>query len=427
MRRRRGRVPWPERALPFPPAEQFSSTRRTRTAMRTAIRYSLVLGAAALLGACNDNNNLFIGNGRVPDPPTDVKVQAGWVLEGFSGTRAVGHPVVNVTWTPPASWNQEPFRVYGRRSGDSRYTLVATVTSCTVSGCIYTDRDVTPGASYDYYVATYDQDSGEEASSQYSQTVTVAGDTRPAAPVADSAVALDNAAFVRWHPAGSGSDLWKYQVYLTRVGTQAALYQTGESDGTGYLDTRAHNGTQYGYRIAAVDTLGRVSDLSAEVTALPRPDARGALVYAFADSAQASGFRFQTTEGTSPIVAGNAANAQWRLEADVNGWRIVPLNGTGVMEYPGGRTTDLVCGPGSDANCRAVTRAPAAGYQSTPVTVKPEFSYVFSVTGSDGRTHFGVVRATILGRDQAGKSLMIFDWAYQTAPDDPRVSRAPVL
>jgi hypothetical protein len=391
--------------------------------MRTVTRFPLVLGAAALLGACNDSN-VFVGTGERPDPPTDLRAQAAWVLEGFTGTRAVGHPVVNLGWKPPARWNDEPFRVYGRRHQDSRYTLIGTVTSCTTAGCAYVDRDVAPGAAYDYYVATYNQDSGEEAASQYSETATVAADTRPAAPVADSAVALDNAAYVRWHPAGSGSDLWKYQVYLTRVGSQATLYQAGESDGTGYVDTRAHNGTQYGYRVAAVDTLGRVSDLSGEAAALPRPDARGTLVYAYADSAAASGFRFQAAETASPIVAGSSATAQWRLEADASGWRIVPLNGTGVLEYPG-RTTDLVCGPGADASCRAVSRAPAAGYSTSPVAVKQEFSYVFGVTGGDGHTHFGVVRASILGRDQAGKALMILDWAYQTAPDDPRVSRAP--
>jgi hypothetical protein len=392
--------------------------------MRTATRFSLLLGAAALLGACNDNN-VFVGTGERPDPPSDLRAEAAWVLEGFSGTHAVGHPVVNLSWAPPARWSDEPFRVYGRRSGDSRYVLIGTVTSCTTAGCVYVDRDVVSGAAYDYYVATYDQSSGEEAPSQYSESVTVAGDGRPAAPVADSAVALDAAAYVRWHPAGSGSDLWKYQVYLTRVGSTATLYQAGESDGTGYLDTRALNGTQYAYRIAAVDTLGRVSDLSGEVSVLPRPDARGALVYAYADSAAASGFRFPSTETGSPIVAGNATTAQWRLEADGSGWRIVPLNGTGVLEYPG-LTTALVCGPGADAGCRAVSRAPTAGYQTTSVAVRPEFSYVLSVMGSDGHTHFGVVRASILGRDQAGKALMIFDWAYQTAPDDPRVSRAPV-
>ena len=393
--------------------------------MRTLYRLSLALSAAALLGACRNDDVFVGGGGDRPDAPTQLRAQSAWVLEGFSGTQAVGHAVVNLTWLPPSRWNGEPFRVYGRRSGDAQYTLIATVTSCTTSGCVYVDRDVAAGGRYDYYVATYDQRSDQESSTQFSETAAVPDGTRPSAPVADSTIALDNVLYVRWHPSGSSAALWKYQVYLTHVGSQASLYQAGEADSTGYVDLRARNGTTYSYRIAAVDTLGRVSDLSNEITGLPRPDARAELVYAFADSAAASGFRFHTTESTLPIVSGTSANAQWRLEADaVNGWRIVPLNGSSVVEF--GRTTDIACGPGADASCRAVTRAPAAGYQTTPIVVKQEFSYVLRVVGADVQPHYGVVRATILGRDGAGKALMIFDWSYQTAANDPRLSTAPV-
>jgi hypothetical protein len=182
-------------------------------------------------------------------------------------------------------------------------------------------------------------------------------------------------------------------------------------------------GHVYGYRVAAVDTSEHVSALSAEIIVAPRPDASGELVYSFQSNAALSGFRFQTTETTDPILAGTATTAQWRLEQDATGWRIVPLNGTAVLEYPGGRTTALVCGPGSDANCRAATRAPVAGYQTTPIAVNPEYSYVFRVTGSDGQPHYGVVRVQLLGSDGAGHDLMIFDWAYQTLPNDARLDR----
>jgi hypothetical protein len=56
--------------------------------------------------------------------------------------------------------------------------------------------------------------------------------------------------------------------------------------------------------------------------------------------------------------------------------------------------------------------------------VNPEFSYVFRVTGSDGQTHYGVVRASILGSDGSGHDLMIFDWAYQLIANDVRLDRA---
>jgi hypothetical protein len=72
----------------------------------------------------------------------------------------------------------------------------------------------------------------------------------------------------------------------------------------------------------------------------------------------------------------------------------------------------------------AATRAPTAGYSSAPIAVNPEFSYIFRVTGGDGQIHFGVIRASILGSDGAGHDLMIFDWAYQSLANEPRLSRS---
>ncbi|HVG46028.1 MAG TPA: hypothetical protein VM890_14900 [Longimicrobium sp.] len=392
--------------------------------MRRNLLFS-ALAAAALLAAC-DRHNTFVGGGGGPAPaaPTDLTAQPRWILEGFTtGGQPSGYAAVDLEWNPPTSWNAEVFRVYGRRAGESGFFLIATVTSCTTSGCVYRDRNVAAGSTYEYYVATANESSDLETATDFRETVRVPSASTPATPLADSAVALDNAAYLRWHDGGVGGSLWKYVVYLTRVDGTAYLYGLGETDGPAFLDSRATNGHVYGYRVAAVDTAEHVSALSAEFTVAPRPDASGELVYSFQTNAALSGFRFQTSEATDPIVAGSAATAQWRLEQDAAGWRIVPLNGTAVLEYPGGRTTALACGPGSDAGCRAATRAPVAGYQTTPIAVNPEYSYVFRVTGSDGQPHYGVIRVQLLGSDGAGHQLMIFDWAYQVLPNDARLNR----
>ncbi|HTE17452.1 MAG TPA: hypothetical protein VK689_03610, partial [Armatimonadota bacterium] len=195
--------------------------------------------------------------------------------------------------------------------------------------------------------------------------------------------------------------------------------QVGQTDGTGFLDQRAENGSEYGYRIATVDTLGQVSNLSTEVFAIPRPDFSGELVYAFADSALLSGFRFQQDGDANPILAGNSSRAHFRLESDGAAYRIVPLNGTQVTEF--GFTTALVCGPGSDPGCTAARTAPATGYSTAPIVIDSEHSYVFRVTGDDGQLHYGVVRISMLGTDQHGNDLAIFDWAYQLQPNQPRL------
>lgn len=389
--------------------------------MRTLFRASVAALAVVALAACNDDG-VIIGGGSRPDSPRDLAARYEWTLEGFAQNRAVGHPAVRLTWLPPARWDNEVFRVYGKRSSSSSFALVATVTSCTVDGCVYVDRNVRPGEEYEYFVSTYDETRGTERDSEFREEVFVPPATRPQAPRADSVTALDNALFPRWSAQGSSASLWKYQVYLTRLDEQATFYQAGETDGTGFLDLRARNGSAYTYRVAAVDTLGHVSDLSGEMTGVPRPDAAAELIYSLSSAPAQSGFRFMDAETADPIVDGTSAQAHWRLEADANGWRIVPLNGTGVLEA--GRTTALACGPGADASCRAVTQAPAAGYQTTPITVTPEFSYVFSVRGSDGQPRFGVVRAEILGKDSSGRDLMIFSWAYQTRANDLRLTRS---
>ncbi|HEX8690801.1 MAG TPA: hypothetical protein VF746_00020 [Longimicrobium sp.] len=387
---------------------------------RNFIRLSAILAAGLALAACDDNVDVIVG-GDPPDAPRDLLAEYTWVLEGFSGSDAVGQPAVDLTWLPPTRWNDEPFRVYARRAG-GQFVLIATVTSCTTAGCAYRDLNVSHGQTYEYYVATVNERTDEETPSDFREQVAVPVFNRPATVQADSSVALDNALYLRWRDTGNGQNLSRYIVYLTRIDGQAFLYHMGETDGTAFVDVRAENGHAYSYRVAAVDTFGHVGSLGPELTGVPRPDASAELVYAFGDNAAQSGFRFQTSEATNPIVAGTSTSAHWRLESDAAGWRIVPLNGTSVVEFPG-RTTALACGPGADAGCRAATRAPATGYQTTPITVNPEFSYVFRVTGDDGQLHHGVVRVTLLGSDASGRDLMIFDWAYQLRANEPRLDR----
>jgi hypothetical protein len=389
--------------------------------MRTLLRSTLLLAAFAAAG-CNDDPITVIDPGNEPGRPTDVRARYEWILQGWSGDRAVGRPAVIVTWSLPAGWDGEPFRVYGGRAGQS-LGLVATVTSCEGGGCRYTDINVVSGTRYEYYVATVNERSGREATSEFRESVSVPAYSPPPAPLPDSAVGLDNAAYLRWRDGGAGASLWKYAVILDAVGgsTVAGSYTVGETDSRGYLDLRARNGQVYRYRISAVDTLGHFSNLSAAVNVVPRPDFRGELLYAFSDSAAASGFQFVRSDSLTPVLSGAAASAHWRLEVNAGVWQIRPLGETEVIDV--GRTTALACGPASDPGCTAATRAPSSGYTRSPVPIFAEVSYVFRVRGSDGRIHHGVVRPQLLGSDQGGKRLVILDWSYQLIADDVRLNR----
>lgn len=347
------------------------------------------------------------------DAPDELAAGAEWTLTGWRGNEPVGHPVVTLEWLVPSRWDGEPFRVYGRRSGGSGYSLIATVTSCEAGRCEYRDVNVVAGTSYDYFVAAVDEATDEEASST-AVRVDVPTNRAVAAPTAPRTTALDDALYLQWTDGGVGDRLRKYLVYLVALNDSSVLYQVGETDAGGHLDLRARNGVKYTYRVAAVDFDGYVSSLSAPMTGIPRPDARAELLYAHQSRPDSSGFRFRPEEDLVPVVPGTSGEAQWRLEASDAGWFIRPLNGAGV--YDAGRTTELVCGPAADSWCSAVREANAGGYQSGPVEVQPEHSYVFRVTGS-GTVHYGVVRVTHWGTTADGRSFIVFDWAYQTRPD----------
>lgn len=346
------------------------------------------------------------------DAPDELAARAEWTLTGWRGTEPAGHPAVTLEWLVPSRWNGEPFRVYGRRSSGSGYSLIATVTSCDAGRCVYRDVNVAPGTSYDYFVAAVDEASNEEASSA-AVRVDVPANRAVATPTAPRTTALDNALYLQWTDGGVGDRLQKYLVYLVALNDSSVLYQLGETDAAGHLDLRARNGVKYTYRVAAVDFDGYVSSLSAPMSGIPRPDARAELLYAHQSRPDSSGFRFRAEEDLVPVVPGASAEAQWRLEASDAGWFIRPLGGTGV--YEAGRTTDLVCGPAADSWCSAVREANAGGYQTTPVAVRPEHSYVFRV-GASGAPNYGVVRVTHWGTTTDGRSFIVFDWAYQTRP-----------
>ncbi|HEV2148555.1 MAG TPA: hypothetical protein VGR37_14220 [Longimicrobiaceae bacterium] len=391
--------------------------------MLTRARSSLLLAALVLAG-CNENDPFIPGAGEFRGP-RDVSATYDWIFETFNRDtgRPLGHPSVVVKWSLPADWNRDPFRVYARRGSQGSFSLVGTTTSCEGGECRFVDTNVVGGTRYEYFVSTVDRGSGAEAPSDFRVEVNVPVFAPPPAPRADSVFALDNSLWLRWRSGGAVENFWKYQVWLVSIdGQRVDLYQAGETDATGFLDLRARNGSVYGYRIAAVNTQGQVSDLSPVMTGVPRPDFHSELIYAFSDSTARSGFRFVAADSLDPIVSGSSPQAQWRLEVANGRWQIRPLGDTEVVSA--GRTTALVCGPGRDRECRAAFQAPASGYTRNPVAVDPEFSYVFRVRGADGRIHYGVIRASILG-SSGGKALMIFDWAYQLRPDDPRLDRRP--
>lgn len=367
-----------------------------------------LLAGCAVFAGCDPVEDLGPGGNR---DPRDLDGFYEWILEGFDGARPHGTGVVELTWRLPARYDDEVFRIYGRRSSGGSYRLIATATSCLEGVCRYQDPNIHEGGSYDYYVATVDERDGIEEGT--SEAIRIEVPDRPvvAPPGSPSVVALDNAVYVGWSSAGAS----KYLVLVSEA--VGSTFTIGETDGLAFLDTRAENGGAYTYRVASVDGWGHVSDLVSTPTAYPLPDYFSEVIHVDADNAAASGFRFVDSGTLDPIVPGSSAAAQWRLEAPGGVVSIRPLGATAVTA--GIFTTMLTCGPGSDDDCEDVREAPpSTRFGTAAVTALTGNTYVFRVVAPDGRTRFAKIRVQGIATDSQGRRVMVFDWAYQLRPDE---------
>ncbi len=374
--------------------------------MRSAAVVMLLLTVP--LSACG-NNEVLVPIGGTPSAPRSL-------------TAAYYAGSVTVDWELAPDWSNEAFRVYSRRTSDPSYFMIAEVTSCSDGLCSYQDWNVSSGHTYEYYVSAVDPDSGIETATASSVEVFVPNPVPPPVPDGPFVVALDGANFLAWGTDSRGvADFSHYRVYQDAGATS---YLLGETDSEGFLDLLAANGQTYAYFVTAIDSDGHESAGSLSASGTPRPDFHGEWVYDFAAQPTVSGFRFEDDEGTNPIRSGTAGDRHFRLETDVNGWWLVPGPGTTVHQT-GFVTTALKCGVGADAACTDVSVAPTSGYATLDMELLPQTTYVLRVIGDDGLVHYGAIRVELLGSDQNGDPIMIFDWAYQLQAGNP--SLAPFI
>jgi len=362
----------------------------------------LVLALVPL--ACGESDPILVIDG---DPDGPVNVDASYYNLG-----------VDISWELSPGWNGEAFRVYGKRASDADYFFTAEVTSCADGFCAYRDLNVVSNVTYDYFVAAVDPDTGDEASSAV-VSVFVPQPIPPAVPDQVAGVALDDAAFLIWSDAPASEDDFSfYRVYIVDGSDDLLL---GETDSPGFVDLLALNGSTFTYFVTSVDDQGHESGGSALVDVTPRPDFAGELINTYEDVPGNAVFQFRDSEDLVAVLSGDDPDRHFRLESDVDGLWLVP--GPGVEIYPTGQfTTALKCGVGADDGCTSWEVAPTSGYASGDVPVDTEFTYMFRVPGTGAGVNYGAIRVTLLGQDQAGDDVMVFDWAYQTQEGNPNLS-----
>ena len=357
------------------------------------------------LAAC-DSDDLIYYDDEYAAPPENL---AAWYY----------NQAVYVTWELAPAWDDDAFRVYAKRISDTSYYLIAEVTNCSAGLCSYTDVNILPEITYEYYVASVSP-SGLETPSDWAVEVYVPIPDPPPDPGTVEVVALDNANYIRWsNNARSASDFSFYRVYLAENGGDNFIL--GETDSEGFLDLLALNGDSYNYFVASVDDKGHESFGSQMASGTPRPDYHGEWIYAYEDVPTQAGFRFSQDEMTYPILDGDSPNRHFRVEVDAEGWWLVPGPGTEVFDG-WFETSALKCGVNSDSDCVALDQAPLSGYTNLDMPLYPQTTYVLRVVGDDGLTHYGVIRVTLLGFDQDGAAIMIFDWAFQLQAGNPNLA-----
>ena len=77
-----------------------------------------------------------------------------------------------------------------------------------------------------------------------------------------------------------------------------------------------------------------------------------------------------------------------------------------------------------DVDCVSLDVAPTSGYQAVDLYLEPQTTYVLRVPGDDNQLRYAALRVELLGFDEFGDPLMIFDWSYQLQPGNPAL--APV-
>lgn len=374
--------------------------------MRThTVRMPLLAAAMLILASC-DNDWLVVEG----EPGAPRNLEAYYYAEG-----------VDLHWQTGPRWDGETFRVYGKRETDAEYFFIAEVTSCIHGDCVYRDVNVVPGVTYEYYVAAFDEATGLESASANAVAVYVPDPVPPPVPEAVFAVALDNSAYIHWDNDAAGeTDFSVYRVYLADADGDQFL---GETDSPGFIDMLAENGRTATYYVTSVDDQGHESDASELAACTPRPDYTGEVVYAHGDMPDQSGFRFQEEEHHEAVMSGNSRDRHFRIESAADGLLIAP--GEGVRIHRESRwTSSLKCGPAADVDCLSWETAPLTGYTSARTPLTAGRTYMFRVPGDDGEVRFGAIRASITGYDQDDNELVVFDWAFQTQPGNPRMNTA---
>ncbi len=370
-----------------------TASRRTRSA---------IAFAAIALSACSTTE--FIDPDVLSDP-IDLEYQLV-----PSGDPEAPDGIL-LRWTEPSDNRITNYVIYSRGSTNANWSRRAETSSST-----FHDSGI---PHLQYFVASQDAAGNE---SDGSNVVTVDERNRLSAPPELRAVSLDRAIQLSWDEDSRTEepDLFDYyRVYSTTASTNGVCNDAnwvleGTTVSEDFLATGLVNGASRCFTVSAVSIDGHESLWSDTWLDTPRYDSR--FIFAFAHQADptASGFRFYdvASQTIGLVTSGSRSDLDFRVDRHADGslWLTPVRADVRIALYSNDPVIDLT----------SIDIAPLSGFESSAIEAVPGYAYVFAVTYPDG-THYGALRVT-----HATSDYMIFDWAYQSAPGNPELSRSRV-
>ncbi|GAA2190601.1 fibronectin type III domain-containing protein [Streptomyces bangladeshensis] len=199
-----------------------------------------------------------------------------------------------LTWAKNKEMDLAGYRVYRRLQG----TAYGAAPLATTTGTTYTDTTLpVTGETYYYEVRAYDK-AGNTSAGTADKPVTTADRVAPAVPADVKVTDESEAGGVRvgWSAVPGAVS---YRVY--RAGDAGGTYTSlGSTDQLSYRDATAQVGSEYFYRVSALDAAGNESARSAAVSGERRDDTPPPLVTGLTATPTAYGFDLAWDENPAP-------------------------------------------------------------------------------------------------------------------------------
>ena len=233
-------------------------------------------------------------------------------------------------------------------------------------------------------------------------TQTAGVDTEPPAiPRGVASFTGDGRVTVEWFPNGE-RDLAGYRVWRSLNDSEFDLLAELSADAFRYVDYDVRNGSTYFYAVSAYDYNDNESELSPEqVYDTPRPSGSSVTLEDFALHPAVSGFDFSRPERGAISWDSSAADVYF-------GWHIL-VNIPYLYSNNYTKMQDM----GYHESFGEVDVSPQAGFTEKYVELIAGHIYVFYTP--DG--NYAKIHATAVS-----DSRVTFDWAYQTAPNNPELA-----